>query len=176
MLERALENEEAAKSQLEEIDKHNKRLETHLIEVRMMVQAQQELPSQVLLRRPVILIDAFEENRFPFHLEFINSFEALFAVFMVRFKDKGAFAVDRLRRRMFVMYEQSKQKQIDMAGPWSKAFKVSALILSLRRRILMGALAGSTRRHEHAHLSISKAIKDLLSGLRKQKEGKLEGR
>jgi len=77
-----------------------------------------------MLRRPVVLIDAFEDNRLPFHLEFINSFEALFAVLEIRFKDKGIHAQRRIQRQLFVMYEQSKQKQIDMKGAWPDAFKV----------------------------------------------------
>jgi hypothetical protein len=88
------------------------------------VHLQREIPAQVMLRRPVILIDAFEENRLPFHLEFINSFEALLAVFMVRFMDRGENAIDRICCRLFDMYESSRQRRIDVAGLWAKAFLV----------------------------------------------------
>jgi hypothetical protein len=124
LLEKALANEEAMKQRMDDLVAQNKTLEVHLVEVKTILQVQQELPSQVLLRRPVILIDAFEENRLPFHLEFIDSFEALSAVLLVRFKDKGEDAVYRIRQQLFVFYEHSRQKQIDMSGSCSRAFKV----------------------------------------------------
>jgi hypothetical protein len=102
----------------------NKTLEIHLLELKTAVQQQREIPAQVMLRRPVILIDAFEENRLPFHLEFINSFEALFAVSMVRFKDKGEGAPDKIRRQWFDMVETSKQRRFSLNGPWANAFRI----------------------------------------------------
>ena len=124
MLEEALAERKTLESQMAMLAMQNRTLETHLIELKAAVQQQKEIPAQVLLRRPVILIDAFEENRLPFHLEFINSFEALFAVFMIRFRDKGELAIDRIRRQLFDMFETSKQKRIDLNGPWAKAFLV----------------------------------------------------
>ncbi|KAJ4373372.1 hypothetical protein N0V83_003667 [Neocucurbitaria cava] len=124
MLEEALAERTSFERQMEQLTVQNRILETHLLEIKAAVQQQREIPPQVLLRRPVILIDAFEENRPPFHLVFINSFEALFAVFMIRFKDKGGGAVDRIRRQLFDMFEQSRQKRIDINGPWANAFLV----------------------------------------------------
>lgn len=124
LLEASLANQEAMKQQLEDALKEKKDLQVHLTEIKTMIQVQQELPSQVLLRRPVVLIDAFEGNRLPFHLEFINCFEALFSVLSIRFNDKGDPAIQRIRRQMFILYEHSKQRQVDMAGQWSNAFKV----------------------------------------------------
>ncbi|KAH7066871.1 hypothetical protein BKA63DRAFT_537293 [Paraphoma chrysanthemicola] len=108
---------------LQECAEGEKDLQVHLTEIKTMIHVQQELPSQVLLRRPVVLIDAFEGNRLPFHLEFINCFEALFSVLSIRFNDKGDPAIQRIRRQMFILYEHSKQRQVDMAGQWSNAFK-----------------------------------------------------
>ncbi|KAH7071604.1 hypothetical protein FB567DRAFT_206842 [Paraphoma chrysanthemicola] len=125
LLKESFANQEEMKRQLEDVLKQNKNLEVHLIEVKTMVQMQEELPPQVLLRRPVVLIDAFEGNRLPFHLEFINCFEALFSVLSIRFNDKGDAATQKIQQQMFVLYEHSKQKQINTAGPWLKAFKVS---------------------------------------------------
>ncbi|KAF2800524.1 hypothetical protein K505DRAFT_370195 [Melanomma pulvis-pyrius CBS 109.77] len=92
-------------------------------ELKAATQVQREIPPQVLLRRPVILIDPFDGNRLPFHLEFINSFEALYKVLAVRFKDRGESAVDRIRRQLFNIYESSQQRLIDTNGPWRKAFQ-----------------------------------------------------
>jgi hypothetical protein len=124
LLEEALANEAAMKQRMDDLVTQNKSLEVHFVEMKAMLVVQQEMPSQVLLRRPVILIDAFEENRLPFHLEFIDSFEALSAVLLVRFKNKGEDAMYRIRQQLFVLYEHSRQKQIDMSGSCSNAFKV----------------------------------------------------
>jgi hypothetical protein len=125
LLEEALAERRRLESQMETLIAQNQRLESHLLELKAAVQHQREIPAQVMLRRPVILIDAFEENRLPFHLEFINSFEALFAVMMVRFKHRGDGALDRIRRQMFDLYESSKQKRVNRDGPWATSFLVS---------------------------------------------------
>jgi hypothetical protein len=126
LLEEALAERNALYAKMELLVEQNKTLETHLVELKNAVLHQKEIPAQVMLRRPVVLIDAFEENRLPFHLEFINSFEALFAVFMVRFKDRGEGTLDRIRRQWFDMVETSRQKRVDFEGPWAKAFVVCA--------------------------------------------------
>jgi hypothetical protein len=124
LLEEALANEAAMKQRMDDLVTQNKSLEVHFVEMKAMLVVQQEMPSQVLLRRPVILIDAFEENRLPFHLEFIDSFEALSAVLLVRFKNKGEDAMYRIRQQLFVLYENSRQRQIDMSGTCANAFRV----------------------------------------------------
>jgi hypothetical protein len=127
MLNEALANERVVERRLADIGTQNERLHTHLNEVKAVVQSQREVPPQVLLQRPVILIDAFDGKPLPFHLDFIDSLEAFVAVFMIRFRDKGAVALDRIHRRSFVMYEHAKQKMIDMHAPWSKVLKVLLL-------------------------------------------------
>jgi hypothetical protein len=124
LLEEALVERKALKAQMELLVAQNKTLETHLVELKNAVLQEKEIPAQVMLRRPVILIDAFEENRLPFHLEFIDSFEALSAVLLVRFKDKGDDVLYRIREQLYVLYEYSRQKQIDMSGSCTRAFKV----------------------------------------------------
>jgi hypothetical protein len=125
MLNEALANERAVERRLADIGMQNERLGTHLNEVKAIVQSQRELPPQVLLQRPVILIDAFDGRPLPFHLDFIDSLEALVAVFMIRFRDKGATALDRIHQHDFCTYEHSKQRLINTRAPWSKVFKVS---------------------------------------------------
>jgi hypothetical protein len=70
--------------------------------------------------------------RLPVHLDFITSFEALFAVLMIRFKEKGDAAADEIRRQLFVLYELSKGKWIDIAGSLSKNILVGFTIVLLR--------------------------------------------
>jgi hypothetical protein len=170
LLERLVAERAALESRIEVLS------QDHIIELKTVILQQKELPAQVMLRPPVVIIDAFEQNRLPFHLEFITSFECLSAIFMVRFSNKGSFAMNTLRRQMFVMYEHSRQKQIDMAGEWSETFKVKKPRSSARKPVLMRALAWSSRRHEHAHLGPSRAVKDLLSRLWKRRQGRAGGR
>jgi hypothetical protein len=150
MLEQSILNEEAMKRELAGIRNQNKTLEVLLIQVKTIVEVQQEMPPQVLLGRPVILVDAFEENRLPFHLEFINSFEALFAVFVMRFRHRGDGAVMRIRRQMFDMYESSKQQRVDLNGPWVKAFLVRIFLVD-QEHVAENLIARTTRRDEYAH-------------------------
>ncbi|QRC92179.1 hypothetical protein JI435_023260 [Parastagonospora nodorum SN15] len=124
LLQEVLADKDAMKRTMDQLVVQQKSIQTHLVEVKGMVQAHEEIPAQILLRRPIILIDAFDENRLPFHLDFINSFEALFAVLEIRFKEKGYHALVRIRRQLFVMYEHCQQKQIDLNGAWANAFKV----------------------------------------------------
>ncbi|KAH4045249.1 hypothetical protein HBI56_157010 [Parastagonospora nodorum] len=128
LLQEALADKDAMKRTMDQLVVQQKSIQTHLVEVKGMVQVHQEIPAQMLSRRPVILIDAFDENRLPFHLDFINSFEALFAVLEIRFKEKGYHALVRIRRQLFVMYEHCQQKQIDLNGAWANAFKPGQIV------------------------------------------------
>jgi hypothetical protein len=142
LLEELLAGDKTKDRRLQELEAQNMTLQADLVEVKTIVQVQWQVPAQVMLRRPVTLIDAFDGNRLPFHLEFINSFEALFAVFLVLFKDKGGFALDKIRRRLFVMFELSKQKQIDFSSPWSNAFWVLySRVPYTRKSLLMRVVA-----------------------------------
>jgi hypothetical protein len=150
LLEELVTEKRALEAKMELLLAQNKTLETHLIELKIAVVQQKEIPAQVMLRRPVVLIDAFEENRLPFHLEFINSFEALFAVFMVRFKDRGQSILDKIRLQWFDMVETSRERRIDFEGPWAKAFLVRVSACSCRIRIVDRDLAWAVCRDEYA--------------------------
>jgi hypothetical protein len=126
LLEEALANEVVMKQRIDGLVTQTKSLEIRIVEVKTILQVEQEIPSQIPLRRPVILIDAFEEKMLPFHLDFIDSFEALSAVLLIRFKCKGDDAIYRIRQQLFVLYEHSRQRQIDMNGTCENAFKVIA--------------------------------------------------
>jgi hypothetical protein len=129
----------------------NKTLETHLVELKIAVAQNRKIPAQVMLRQPVVLIDAFEENRLPFHLEFIDSFGALFAVFMIRFKDRGENTLDRIRRQWFEMIELSRERRIDFDGPWAKAFRVLVRVCSCMNEVADCDSAWAVCRDEHAY-------------------------
>lgn len=99
-------------------------VEGHLIEVKAMLHLQQEIPQRVLHEKIISVIDPFETHQLTIPLETIDSFEALLAVFSVRFKEKGEAALDVLRQNFSVMYDHASHRQIDMSLPWSRAFKV----------------------------------------------------
>ncbi|KAH4863550.1 hypothetical protein HBI42_143660 [Parastagonospora nodorum] len=128
LLQDALADKESLQRRMDALIAQQESFKFHFIEFKQIVRVHQEIPSQVMLRRPVVLIDAFEENRLPFHLDFINSFEALSAVLEIRFKDKGCHALKKIQRQLFVMYEHSKQKQICMEGAWPGALKPGLVV------------------------------------------------
>ena len=55
-----------------------------LQDVFVMLKANQEVPPQVLLSEPVVLLDACGRYA-PFHIEFIDSFEVYITIFKFRF-------------------------------------------------------------------------------------------
>jgi hypothetical protein len=124
LFEQALAERRGMESQMQILIAQNQTLMTHVLDLNAAVQQQREIPAQVMLRRPVILIDCFE-NRLPFHLEFITSFEALYAVLRVRYKQRRDSAMDRIRWQMSDPYESAKHKRIKRDGSWATAFLVS---------------------------------------------------
>jgi hypothetical protein len=114
----------AIPSELEKFHERFRVIEGHLIEVKAMVDMQENIPQRVMALRLTFIIDPFEANSLTIPLDTFDTFEAVLAVFEVRFKDMGEAALGRVRQRLFVMYDQPNQKQIDMSVPWLRAFKV----------------------------------------------------
>ena len=69
-------------------------------------------------QQPVIFRDALNRVA-PFHLEFINSHEAFFAVLEIRFKDVG---INKVRRREFALQNAGATTDIDLRKPWEASF------------------------------------------------------
>ena len=85
--------------QIEQLAECNRSLVKEVVQLQNMMQLQHEIPAQVLLQKPVLLLDACGRMA-PFHLEFINSKEAFLAVLKVRFQQcgvtpKGLRKIDR---------------------------------------------------------------------------------
>ncbi|MCJ1341108.1 hypothetical protein MMC09_006404 [Bachmanniomyces sp. S44760] len=101
----------------------NQQLVQEIAQLRMTVQLQRDLPPQVLLQRPVVLLDAC--GRFaPFHLEFITSAEALLAVLKVRFKQAGITprGLEKLEKSEFVL--QHRDRRLSLTDqPWEALFR-----------------------------------------------------
>ena len=75
---------------------------------------QDNLPSQVLLQKPVMFLDALDRLA-PIHLEWINSYEAFLAVLKVRFKHVG---LKMVKNGQFALQATKTKKDVDLSRPW----------------------------------------------------------
>ena len=93
-----------------------------IVSLHKKVQLQTEMPPQVLLQKPVIILDACGKIA-PFHLEFITCTEAFLAVLKVCFKQAGVRppGLKKIDNSEFVL--QHKQKDISLTKAWQKVFK-----------------------------------------------------
>ena len=87
-----------------------------------MLELQQELPPQVMLQKPVILLDALGKVA-PFHLDFITSMDALREALKARFRDFGVSApgLEKVDRSEFVL--QDHRSDLSLTKPWNTIFK-----------------------------------------------------
>ena len=106
----------------------NQQLVREVVQLQGMLQLQnalklgKQIPPQVLLQRPVVLLDACGKVA-PFHLEFINSMEAFVAVLKVRFKQNGVTgrSLKKLDRLEFVI--RDRQRELRLTDTWEAIFR-----------------------------------------------------
>lgn len=77
------------------------------------------LPSQVEYQRPVSFEDAHGRIT-PFHVEFINSFEAFQAVMEIRFRYVPG--LNKVKSMQYAIKEQSTNRRLDLTAPWDSVF------------------------------------------------------
>ncbi|EGD88635.1 hypothetical protein H112_03554 [Trichophyton rubrum D6] len=77
------------------------------------------LPPQIERQRPVELEDAHGRVT-PFHVEFINSFEALQAVLEARFRNVPGWK--KVKNMEYVMKESNSKRQLNFKAPWESVF------------------------------------------------------
>lgn len=101
----------------------NKELVRSVQELNRMLKVQTALPPQVLLQKPVILLDAFGKIA-PFHLDFIDSMECFTAVLKIRFRQAGVGKVglSKLEHREFTIQETRHKRPVDLSKPWTTLF------------------------------------------------------
>ena len=89
-----------------------------------MLQMQISIPPQVLLQRPVILLDAFGKIA-PFHLEFIDSLESFSAVFKIRFRQAGVkqAGLSKIDKQEFAIQDTRYKRVLDLRKPWASLFQ-----------------------------------------------------
>ena len=91
-------------------------------QLQSMLELQQELPPQVMLQKPVILLDALGKVA-PFHLDFITSMDVLREALKARFRDFGVSApgLEKVERSEFVL--QDHRSDLALTKPWNTIFK-----------------------------------------------------
>lgn len=102
----------------------NERMSYELQQVRGAVQLQLELPPQVVLQKPVTLLDACGQVS-AFHLDFINCPEALLAVLKIRFQQYGVEqrGLQMLDDSQFVL--EDRRGKLDLSKPWAQVLRPS---------------------------------------------------
>lgn len=88
-------------------------------ELKTICSVNQEIPPQVLLSTPVILLDARGRSA-PFHLEFIDSAEAFVAVLKIRFKDIG---LRKIETEEYTLEDTRRKQALKLTDPWTKIVK-----------------------------------------------------
>lgn len=104
--------------------RQNKELMRNVQDLNRMLRMHMSIPPQVLLQQPVMLLDAFGKIA-PFHLDFIDSLEALIAVLKVRFRQAGVkkIGLSKLEKREFSIQETRHKRFMDLSKPWSTIFQ-----------------------------------------------------
>ncbi|TPX20146.1 hypothetical protein DIZ76_016034 [Coccidioides immitis] len=102
----------------------NRQLQQSLDDIRHLVRLQTEIPPQVTLQKPVILLDAFGKTA-PFHLDFIDSLDAFVAVLKIRSEQAGVRmgGLKKLDRREFCIRDTQRRRSLDLNRPWTKIFR-----------------------------------------------------
>ncbi|KAL9012544.1 MAG: hypothetical protein Q9173_002696 [Seirophora scorigena] len=99
----------------------NEHMAYELQQMRGAVQLQFELPPQVLLQKPVTLLDACGKVS-AFHLDFINCAETFLAVLRIRFQQYGVNdrGIRMLDESQFVL--ENHNGKLDLSRPWLQEF------------------------------------------------------
>ena len=100
----------------------NRRLAHNLHQLQGTIQAYTNLPPQVLLQKPVTLLDACGKI-YPFHLEYINCAEAFLAVLKLRFEREGISAAGLRMLDDLAFVLQDHKGVIELSRPWEKVFR-----------------------------------------------------
>ncbi|WEW61352.1 hypothetical protein PRK78_006842 [Emydomyces testavorans] len=102
----------------------NEQLQQSLDDIRQLIRLQAAIPPQVILQKPVILLDAFGKIA-PFHLDFIDSLDAFVAVLKIRSEQAGVrnSGLKKLDKREFCIRDTHRRRNIDLDRPWTSVFR-----------------------------------------------------
>ena len=107
---------------LHDLLQSNQKLVNDIQHLRESWRLQTEIPPQVELHKPVILLDACGMLA-PFHLEFVTSEEAFIAVLKIRFRQAGVRpgGLEKLGRAEYVI--RNRKGPISRTRPWEQIFE-----------------------------------------------------
>ena len=94
----------------------------NLATFRIVSELRASLPSHLdrcLIQEPFLLEDAIGREA-PVHLQFINSWDAFYAVLEARFRDLQGY--NKVKRKEFVLQERATRRDISRAGSWEGSF------------------------------------------------------
>ncbi|MCJ1435150.1 hypothetical protein MMC27_004520 [Xylographa pallens] len=108
--------------QVSRLNNSNEDLHAKVDGLQKLLQFQQSIPPQILLQRPVQLLDACGRVT-AFHLDFIDCVEAFVAVLKVRFRQNGVTekGLQKLDNFEFVLRDRSKE--LSLQRPWQLVIK-----------------------------------------------------
>ena len=106
------------------IMQQNNELMQTVQDMRRVLLIQSRTPPQVLLQRPVSLLDPFGRIA-PFHLEFVESPECFIAVLKARFAHSGVKPVglSKLDHHEFVIENSRSQRPVDFNKRWDRLWQ-----------------------------------------------------
>ena len=106
------------------IMRQNTELMQAVQDMRKCLTAEKTVAPQVLLQAPVILLDPFS-RMLPFHLEFVDSADALLAVLKSRFSTAGTAeaGIKKLERGEFAIEHTRHQRPVDLTARWSRVWR-----------------------------------------------------
>lgn len=94
----------------------------NLATFRMVSELRASLPSHLdrcLIQEPFLLENAIGREA-PVHLQFINSWDAFYAVLEIRFQDLQGY--NKVKRKEFVLQERTTTRDISRTGSWEGSF------------------------------------------------------
>ena len=114
-----------------------------------MQKLQFQLPAQVDRQQPISFEDAHGRIA-PFHIEFINSFEAFQAVIEVRFRHVPG--LKKVQNIQYVIHDLSSKRKLDLTAPWDSVFlpgrKVNMSMVFRRPQTSMSSCPGCLTENE----------------------------
>ncbi|KAM0801690.1 hypothetical protein BDR22DRAFT_156623 [Usnea florida] len=104
-----------SKNHMLAIIENQQQLMGQLRDIELMIRVNQDVPPQVLLSKPVVLLDACGRYT-PFHLELIDTAEFFIEVLKIRFKDIG---LHKIEAREFSLEDSKSKCGLQLAKPWT---------------------------------------------------------
>jgi hypothetical protein len=123
LLQANVQQNKGLREKMKSLQTQNHILMHHIVEMKNSLRCQNYLPSHVLLQQPVVLHDALSRIA-PFHLEFIDSVAASFAVLQIRFEHVGRRKMKQLELEL---RDTARQTTITLRKTWNGVIRVCDL-------------------------------------------------